>query len=216
MKLFRKNLKAVRTAAQKGFTLIELAIVGLFLGLLAVFAISQFSGSATDSTRASGLVEASQKVADNWSLVAQTCGADSNITTLNLATNAATTPAANAAGNLSMLLGNTAAHDSFKSCFNQSGVRPLTNLAVGAAGAESVYGYVMTVSNVLVNSRNALAVSYAGVPDSVTLALYNKMSSVANASTATAVPATADTTDAAIRFSTATGGKRTVTLVRVL
>jgi len=67
-----------------------------------------------------------------------------------------------------------------------------------------------------VNSRNALAVSYAGVPDSVTLALYNKMSSASGATTATAVPATADTTDSAIRFSAAVGGKRTLTLVRVL
>lgn len=213
MKLFRKNLKAVRTAAQKGFTLIELAIVGLFLGLLAVFAISQFSGAATDSTRANGLVQASQKIADNWSLVAQTCGADTNITTLNLTTNTATGAAA---GNLSLLLGNTAAHSNFTSCFNQSGVRPLTNLSVGTAGAETVYGYGVTVANTTVNSRNALAVSYAGVPDSVTLALYNKMSSAAGATTATAVPATADTTDSAIRFSTATGGKRTITLIRVL
>jgi len=74
----------------------------------------------------------------------------------------------------------------------------------------------VTVANAPVNSRNALAVSYAGVPDSVTLALYNKMSSAAGATTATAVPATADTTDSAIRFSTATGGKRTITLLRVL
>ena len=148
--------------------------------------------------------------------MAQTCGAATDISALNLTTGTADAATVSAAGNLSLLLGNKSANTAFTSCFNQSGVRPLTNLSVGGAGAEPVYGYAVTVANTTVNSRNALAVTYAGVPDSVTLALYNKMSSASGATTATAVPATADTTDSAIRFSAATGGKRTITLVRVL
>jgi hypothetical protein len=46
--------------------------------------------------------------------------------------------------------------------------------------------------------------------------MYNKYSSVTGAKAATALPATADTTDAQLRFSTATSGTRTVTIVRSL
>lgn len=214
MKLFNRALKQSRKSVQKGFTLIELAIVGLFLGLLAVFAISQFSGSATDSTRANGLGESAQKIADNWALVSQACGVDSNVTTLNMVTNAATGAAA---GNLSMLLGNSAPNAAFTNCFNQSGVRPLNNLTQGAAGSEAIYGYTVTLGNTTVNGRNAMTVAFANVPENVFLALYNKLSSVSGAASATSVPAaTTDTTDPAIRFSANASGRRTITLVRAL
>lgn len=217
MKAIRRNLSLARKAAQKGFTLIELAIVGLFLGLLAVFAISQFSGSATDTTRANGLSEAAQKVSDNWALVAQTCGLSSDVTSIALSTNTSTTAAANAAANLSVLVGNTAPAAALTGCFNQSGVRPLGNLTTGAAGSEAIQGYgPVTLTSGTVNGRTAMLVNIPGVPETVVLSLYNKLSSVAGASTATTVPATADTTDPSIRFGTATGGKRTVTLVRSL
>ena len=212
MKLFRRNLKLAKKA-QKGFTLIELAIVGLFLGLLAIFAISQFTGGATDTTRANGMAESSQKIADNWSIVAQQCQVSTDVTSLNLTTNAATGAAA---GNLSMLLGNTAPHSTYTSCFNQSGVKPLSNMAVGSAGNETIYSYAVTLGNTSINGKNAMTVSYAGVPENIVLALYNRLSSDANASTATVVPATANTSDPALRFSAAVSGRRTVTLVRTL
>lgn len=215
MKPFNRALKQSRKSVQKGFTLIELAIVGLFLGLLAVFAISQFSGSATDSTRANGLSESAQKIADNWALVSLACGVDSNVTTLNMVDNNTTTPAAK---NLSMLVGNAAPNaTAFANCFNQSGVRPLNNLTQGAAGAESIYGYAVTLGNTTVNGRNAMTVSFANVPENVFLSLYNKLSSVSGAASATSVPAaTVDTTDPAIRFTANASGRRTVTLVRAL
>ena len=197
--------------AQKGFTLIELAIVGIFLGLLAVFAISQFGGSATNTTRANAVNEAATKIADNWSIIAQQCNTSTDVTAISLTGGAS--PAAN---NLSMLVGNTQPSATYQACYNQSGVRPLAGISTGAAGAEQVQGYTVSVSNGTVGASNAMLVQLAGVPDSVTLALYNKLSSVAGANSATTVPAAADTTDPQIRFSTATAGLRTVTIVKVL
>ncbi len=212
MKLSLKNLKLARKAVQKGFTLIELAIVGLFLGLLAVFAITQFSGSATDTTRANGLYEASSKLGDNWALIAQQCSIPSDVTATAVSAGTASTTAGK---NLSLLVGNASAAASYTSCVSQSGVRPLTGLTTGGQGAESVQGYATTLANTTVGGRNAMAITFANVPDNVIIPLYNKYSSVSGASTATAL-GTSDTTDNQIQFGTATGGKRNLTIVRSL
>lgn len=212
MKKLRQHLKAVRKAANKGFTLIELAIIGLFLGLLAVFAVSQFSSGASDTTRVTGMQEVAQKISDNWALLAQSCGVSQDVTALNLVTNTATSAAA---GNLSLLLGNSTPHATFTNCFNQSGIRPMTNMARGSAGSETVYDYPVTLGSTTVGGRPAMLVNFAGVPENIALIAYNKFSSAAGAATATALPAS-DTTDTSLRLSTATAGKRTVTFVRIL
>jgi Tfp pilus assembly protein PilE len=220
MNLIRRQLNAVRRTAQKGFTLIELAIVGLFLGLLAIFAISQFSGSATDATKANGIFEASTKIADNWALIAQSCGITNDITGWDLTTNASGTAATVAKNNLDVLLGVTAASTNLTTCINSSGVRPLTGVATGSAGAETIQGYAVTASNdtALFAGRNTLKLTYGSaakyVPDTLILPLYNKYSSVSGASTASTVPAAADATDKAIQFAASTA--RTLTIVKNL
>lgn len=208
MKHLNRN-KRINSMYQKGMTLIELAIVGIFLGLLALFGISQFSGSATDTTKAAGLYEAAGKIADSFTLASQTCGTTTDVTASALAT----TPSA--AGTLSVLLGTALPADAQKACFGQSGVRPLAGLTKGAAGAETVYDFPVTISNPDGDLKK-IGVSLGGTPEVLALALYNKYSSVAGAKSATVLPATADTTDAQIRFSTASGGTRTVTIVRPL
>lgn len=213
--LSRRTHAAARKL-QRGFTLIELAIVGLFLGLLAIFAISQFTAAATDTTRANGLIEASRKVADSWALISQSCGVSTDISATNISDGSGATAVLIARENLSVLLGTRPVRTTHERCFATSGVRPLSGVSQGAAGAEAIQGHVVTVSNLTVSGRNALAMTLAGVPDSVTLPLYNRLSSVAGAATATAVPATADTTDNGVRFSAPVGGTRTVTLIRVL
>lgn len=204
------NFARLNTKLQKGMTLIELAIVGLFLGLLALFGISQFSGSATDTTKAAGLYEASGKIADSWTLISQTCGTAIDIATSPISA----TPTA--AKNLSVILGTATPDTGYTSCFNQSGVRPLAGLTTGAAGAEAVYGYAVSAENVAASPKK-LAVSYAAVPEELVLALYNKYSSAAGAKAASTLPATADTSDAQIQFAAkGTGTTRVLTIVRPL
>jgi type II secretory pathway pseudopilin PulG len=221
MNLFRRQLTAVKRAAQKGFTLIELAIVGLFLGLLAIFAVSQFSGSATDTTKANGLFEASIKIADNWALVAQSCGISNDITLTNMVTGVTgTTLPATAAANLDMILGVANANSAYTSCVNSSGIRPLTSVATGTAGAEVIQGYKVTAATnlTLFPGRNTMMLTFGSaakyVPDTLVLPLYNKYSSATGASTASTVPATADTADSAIQFGATAA--RTLTLVKSL
>lgn len=211
MKIMNR-LKEVRRSLKKGFTLIELAIVGLFLGLLAVFAISQFSGSATDTTKANGLYEAAQKVGDNWGLAAQSCGVSTDITALNLTTGAVTSASA---GNLSLLMGNTTAFATYTSCITQSGIRPLAGMSAGGAGSEKIQNYPVTLGTATVNGRTAVTISFVGVPDTVLIPLFNKYSSFLGASTASAAQAS-DTTDPIVRYSALASGTRTVTLVRAL
>jgi hypothetical protein len=202
-----KQLTNIKKAAQKGFTLIELAIVGLFLGLLAIFAITQFSGSATDTTKANSLYEASTKIVDNWALVSMQCGTTTDITASPLG-NATPT----AAANMSMLLGTSAVNATYAGCYSTSGIKALSGIATGAAGSEKVQGFTTTLAKGATDRQ--VKVAYALVPDNVVLPLYNKYSSASGASTATAVPATADTTDPQIQFGALSGGTRTMTIIK--
>lgn len=217
MNKLQRNLKALRRSLSKGFTLIELAIVGLFLGLLAVFAIAQFGGNATDTTRANGMFEAASKLSDNWSTLAQQCGAPTDVTATSLS---AGTGATTDKKNLSLLLGNAAPATTptdYTACYNNSGIRPLSGMSTGAQGAEAIQGLAVTLTNVVVNGRNAMGVQFANVPDNVVLPLINKYSSAAGAATKNTITSTdTDTTDNGIRYGTATGGKRTVTIIRPL
>lgn len=224
MNLIRRNLRSAKLAVQKGFTLIELAIVGLFLGLLAIFAISQFSGSATDTTKANGMFEAATKIGDNWALVAQSCGISGDITLTNTVTGVTgATSAATAKANLDMILGTSNAHTSFTTCVNSSGVRPLNGVATGAAGLQTIQDYRVEAANSggptgIFPGRNTLLLTFGSaakyVPDTLILPLYNKYSSTAGASTATAIPAADDTTDKAVQFGATAA--RTLTLVKSL
>ena len=168
-----------RRAAQKGFTLIELAIVAIFLGLLAIFAVTQFSGSATDSTKAQGLYDASDKLASNWSLVSMQCGTTTDVTS-------ASSLGKSAADNLSMLLGtktistNAASGTNINvtaamvSCYTSSGIRALAGLAQGAAGSETVYGYSLALS---APTTTSMGVKFAAVPKNIADILTAKYSS---------------------------------------
>ncbi len=208
MKLLRKNLKATRKAVQKGFTLIELAVVGLFLGLLAVFAISQFSGAATDNTKATSMFESAQKLSDNWAILAQTCAVSSDVTATVVGSGAGTT---NADKNLSLLLGTAAVSSTYQNCYNSAGIRPLTGMSTGAAGAEKINE--VDVDLVAVDSRN-IGVLYKSVPKNVFEAMYLKYSGSTTlpASTATA---TASST-VPFGYTAETSGARNVTFVRPL
>lgn len=214
MNLIRRKLQAVRRTAQKGFTLIELAIVGIFLGLLAIFAITAFSGSATDTTRANSMFEATTKLADNWVLITQSCGISSDITATDL-TGGTATGATAAANNLSVLLGTVQPSTARAGCVNTSGVRPLIGVSTGAAGAERIQGFTVTAENTTLQTRPAIGFTFGGtgnvVPDGLILPLLARYVDTA----VTAVPATAATSDASsIRHSDSAA--RTLTIVKAL
>lgn len=194
----------------KGFTLIELALVAAFMGMLALFAVSQFSGSASNTTRANGLYDAAQKISVNWGIATARCG----VTPLVASSPLAATPSA--ANNLSVLLGTQAVNSAYSACFVASGVRPLYGLTTGPAGNERLFSYPVVLANSGTNYRQLL-VAFSNVPETVALPLYQKHSSQAGAATAPVIPAAADTTDNEFRFSApAADSSRTITLVMPL
>lgn len=208
MKAIRRRLSAAKAAVQKGFTLIELAIVGLFLGLLAVFAISQFSGAATDNTRATAMFEATQKISDNWAMLAQSCGVSSNVTAIEVGTGAAPTVAGK---NLSLLLGTAPPATAYTACYNASGIRPLAGMTTGAAGAERFEGSALVLTSV--DSRN-LGVTFQSVPANVFEAMFLKYAGSSTLPAPTASVAASSTNRFA--YTAETAGARSVTFVRPL
>lgn len=196
---------------QKGFTLIELAVVGIFLGILAVFAISSFNASATNSARAKGLAEASLKLTSTWSLVVQYCNISPDISSVAVSSLSLGNIARS---NTAYLLGsNSSLNTTYTACISQSGIRQLFGTSTGAAGAEKVQDYsISSVSTLNIAGRNHLAVSYSEVPESVALVAYNQLSSVPGAATVASLPAS-DNSDKQYRFSTVTAGKRTITII---
>ena len=210
------KLRQIKSTTTKGFTLIELAIVGIFLGLLALFSIAMFGSNATTATKAKGLYEAATKTADNWSVLSQSCGVTSDITATDLSGTGAT-PAARAAGNLSMLLGTAPVNaTTYKACYDASGIRPLSGTSKGGAGAETIYDFPVTVDT-SISKSGTMAVSYANVPVEVALSMYQTYSSAAGASTVPTLPAIADTaSDPQFRITAAANGKYTVAILRTL
>lgn len=204
-------LKSAARHPRKGFTLIELAIVGLFLGLLAVFAITQFTGAAADSVKANSLYEASLKLGTGWQALVLNCGVNPDITATPVGSGGA---ASTAGQNLSMLLGSASASATYAKCVSDSGIKPLSGLSTGAAGAESIQGFPVTLTGALVQGRPAMLVNFSNVPETVFMGLYNKHSATNGADTTSSVAATtSETNDVMLRFTASAAGSRTVTVI---
>ncbi|MFY7950254.1 MAG: hypothetical protein ACOVRP_13660 [Gemmatimonas sp.] len=202
-----RSLKRVLAKAQKGFTLIELAIVGLFLGILAIYAVSQFTGGGADKAKANSLYEAATKMTDNWSLIAMECGISKSVggTTGSGKTNKA---------NLSYLLGTsgTAPTGTNATCLSQSGARPLSGVSAGAAGSETVQGFAVSIADIGSASSGVVGISYAVVTPSVFQAAYDRFGPGGT-------PAASLTASASTPFAWSAAdasGNRTITFVRPL
>lgn len=202
-----RTLKRVLAKAQKGFTLIELAIVGLFLGILAVYAISQFTGGGADKAKSAALYEAATKLTDNWSLITMECGISKSVggTTSTAATNKA---------NLSYLLGtsSTLPTGTNATCIANSGARVMGSLSSGAAGSEKVQGFDVQIADVGSASSGVVGVTFKAVTPSVFAAAFEKYGP---GGTAAASVTAATTTPFAYGVADASGN-RDITFVRPL
>lgn len=200
-----------RKTRQRGYTLVELAIIGMFVGLLAVFSVDQMSARVGDAQKANAIHLNSKRLADGWSALWQFCGLSADSLASVSVGNGASTAAAN---NISLLAGLVPANASYTRCFTASGLRPMSTVMTGPAGSTKFMGFATTWSYTTVFGRHAAVISYANVPDDVFLPLYRKHSKVATAaSTYSMAAATTDTTDPGFRFSAATAGRRTVSII---
>ncbi len=205
-----------RLSAQRGYSLLELAVIGVFLGLLSVFSIDQISARVGDSQRANSLYQNSKKLAEGWSVVWQFCAlSPDSVGYLSVGTAVGTNTAA--ANNMSLMAGKTPVASAYSRCFTNTGLQPMSSVMVGAAGSEQFLGYLVSWQYSGVFGRHGIMVSYAGVPDDVLLPLYRKHSRVATAaSTYSLAPTATDNSDAAVQFTASTGGKRTVSILHPL
>lgn len=214
MHLFSSTLTAARTQykksmrhAQKGFTLVELLVVLIVVGIIAVLAVPSLLGS-TSSARAETLRDAATKMAMNWQIMNQSCGTSKDVTS-------AITSAGTAGASLDLIFRGTGLTAAYSGCYNTSGVRALVEMAKGSGGSYTVNDYAVSVSG---GSSVAAPyqVTFTGVPVDIALPLYQKLSAASGAANATAMPSSADTTDNAFRFTAPSGGTTNVTILRVI
>lgn len=186
----------------------------MFLGLLAVFGVDQFGARVGDTQKALSVYKHSKRLGDAWTLIWQFCAlAPSSLETVSVGAGSGGA----AANNLSLMAGRVAVSATYARCYSATGLRSMSAVMPGAAGAETFLNFPVTWQYTTVNGSHGVAINYAKVPDNVLLPLYRKYSRVAAAASTYSLAATAtNTTDTAVRFTAATGGLRTMTLLHPL
>lgn len=158
-----------RRRAQAGFSLPEILIVVVILGILAAI-VARSLGGSTDKTNATALIRMSQKLTDNWSMIAQTCG-----TTTDVATSPVTGNAANAlllliGGNGDGSGGSYTVPAAYVSCYQQAKVLPLTDSAQWNGSEWRISGYEPTLTWDDTTGQPTLIVTYENVPNAIAVA----------------------------------------------
>lgn len=193
-----RNIGTRRTlpAAAKGFTLVELLIVVLIIGVLLTIYIMSTSGS-TGGARALALVKASDDMASSVSRLASTCG---------LSTTVAANPLPDTGKSLLdvVLVGESELAPTYKKCWKQASARALMDVAQKDGANYLVQGYQLTLAG---GGTNPFQFTYANVPDEEVLLAAQRYSP------SLTVLAASDAASPKIRYGTATGGRRDMTVV---
>lgn len=209
-------MKKITKAIQKGFTLIELVIVVLVLGVLISVVAAQFNGGITDSARAMALYDASSKLSTNWQILNQNCGTPTNTTSNPIFTGGATAldvlvvgPGTTAAPNIAT---------QYTACYNTAGIRPLSDVIQGAKGGpytvQNTYTVTMTGGGGI---GSPLVVQFQNVSSEAVAALVTKYGNPTDLNAQGGLdPAKADTTGTTIQFTAedATTHLRTLQIIR--
>lgn len=195
-----------RRRAQAGFSLPEIIVVVVILGILAAI-VARSLGGSTDKTNATALIRMSQKLTDNWSMIAQTCG-----TTTDVDASPITTTADNAlllliGGNGDASSGAFAVPTAYVSCYQQSKVLPLTDSAQWNGSEWRVSGYEPTLAWDDTTGQPTLIVTYDNVPNAIAVAtIQHFVPSVTTVNDTFSSPS--------ITIATGTAGTQNITLRR--
>lgn len=190
---------------QQGMTLIELIIVVVVVGMLAIVGARSFSNAnISDSSKAQALFEGCSKLSQSLVLLANEAGVGSQVSgsALPLGTGNYTTA-------LDVLYSGTPAMaTAYTSAWTRAGLSQLTDVIKGSNGSYTMAGFALTFDG----GGTTAHTCQMSLPDSLAGALVQKYGS----GTAPATASATDTTNATIQYTAATSGNRTVTILRPL
>jgi len=195
----------VQHLREKGFSLLELMVAIVIIGILGAVLAPSLGGSRQGAA-AQNLLRTSQKMAENWSMISQSCGTTTDVTSSPVT-------GSSAANTLALLLGGNGAGTGqysvpagYTTCYTASGVLPLTDSGQydSTATAWKVTGFVPT----LTWATGYFKTAYAAVPDALVLLVRQQYDPSLGALAAS------DATHPVVQYSVAASGTRTMTIIR--
>lgn len=197
-----------KSKLQSGFTLVELLIIVAIVGVLAYVGNSYVS-DGQKLADATAYYNTADRMANTWKVATMRCQVSNLIGTSPITTTAS------AAAHLQLLVEGTGVSATYQGCYNAAKVEPLNRSGVrGTGGAYTLNNSAITIAANTLNGTNRVATTFAAVDDATILDLVTKYGNQAGASSLTALPATADTTDTSIQFGAAGTGTRSLTIIR--
>lgn len=161
--------------SEAGFTLAEMVIVVMIIGILGTIIASQFRGSISNTARAQALYGTTQKMAQNWGTFTQTFGFPTKPTDDNLIVKSGNNA-------LDILFeGRDFVEDDYRSSYDNSGLKPLADAvnveiepeAGNRAGKYKVEGYLIDEDSIEVDG-DEFKITYYDVPTDIVKTLWDK------------------------------------------
>jgi prepilin-type N-terminal cleavage/methylation domain-containing protein len=213
--------KTLLSAKQQGFTFIEMVIVVIMIGIMAIIMIMFIGGGMSAAARSEAMFDTAGKFASSWAMLCKEAGTKNSL--------GAT--AAPGTGNTSILIasgssasnilrfGRTEVAASFQSAYDRSGIVPMPDIMTGDKtwGGQQMFGYTVYVigngSNGAVgNMIGPFVLYFKAVPDDVVLQLVQKYGSGA-----AALAAGGDASNAVIEYGVAdASGRRDVSIIKYI